>query len=109
MKRSTFIRLSAAGVASLYIPAVGCNSRYKLANKAVAQPQFLAHICEEKTIREIGSAYKKQVPAEDRASRLAQLILTDTKGHAIPEATGATQLDALLEQKIRGSHRLHAA
>jgi hypothetical protein len=100
MKRSTFIRLSAAGVASFYIPAVGCNSHYKLANKTVAQPQLLAHICEEKTIKEIGTAYKRQVPVEEGAQKLARLILTDTSGKAIPETTDNNTLQALLNQKI---------
>lgn len=100
MKRRTFIWLSAASVASLYIPATGCSNRYKLANKTVAQPQFLAHICEEKTIKEIGTSYKRQVPAEESAQKLASLILTDNSGHAIPETTDNNKLQAMLNEKI---------
>jgi hypothetical protein len=101
MKRRTFIWLSAAGVASLYIPAAGCSGRYKLANKTIAQPQFLAHICEEKTIKEIGTSYKQQIPAEKEDRKLAHLILRDTNGHAIPESTESNKLEDLIAQKIQ--------
>jgi len=101
MNRRTFVLLSAVGAVSLYIPATGCNSRYTLSNKTVAQPRFLATICDAKTIREIGTAYKRQVPDEKGDKKLAHLILTDTTGHAIPESTDNNKLEALLNQKIQ--------
>jgi hypothetical protein len=100
MKRSTFIWLSAASVASVYLPSTGCSSHYKLSNKAIAQPHFLAYFCDDKTIKTIGTAYKHQVPAEESAQKLARLILTDKSGHAVPETTNTQKLEALLDQKI---------
>lgn len=97
MKRRTFLWLSAVSAASFYIPASGCRPRNTAANKALAQPLFLAQICDEKTIREIGTTYKKQTPAEAKDDRLASLIRTD--GQAIPEATDSTKLHTLLNQK----------
>src|SRR6478672_4514297 len=96
MNRRTFVWLSAASAVSFYIPLSGCSSRYTLSNKAVAQPQFLAHICDAKTIREIGTTYKRQVPNEKSDKKLAHLILTDNSGHAIPESTDDNKLEALL-------------
>ena len=101
MNRRTFVWLSAASAASFYIPASGCSSRYTLSNKAVAQPQFLAHICDAKALRAIGITYKRQVPDEKADKKLAHLILTDDAGHAIPESTDSNKLEALLNQKVQ--------
>ena len=101
MNRRTFVWLSAASAASLYIPLSGCNGRYTLSNKVVAQPQFLAHICDAKTLRAIGTAYKRQVPGEESDKKLARLVLTDSSGHAIAESTDSNKLEALLNQKIQ--------
>lgn len=101
MKRRTFLYLAGASAASLYIPLSGCNSRYTLSNKAVAQPKFLTHICDEKMIREIGTTYKQQVPDEAGERKLAKLILKDSSDHSIPEATDPTQLTALLNQQVQ--------
>src|SRR5438309_11675922 len=101
MKRGTFIWLSAASAASLFIPAAGCSSRYTLSNKVVAQPQLLAHICDAKVMREIGTAYKQQVPDEKEDRKLAQLILTDNSGHTIPESTDNNQLETFLNQQVQ--------
>jgi hypothetical protein len=101
MNRRTFVWLSAAGAASLFIPFSGCNSRYTLSNKAIAQPEFLAHICDAKSIRAIGTSYKQQMPAEKEDRKLVHLILRDTKGHAIPESTESNKLEDLIAQKIQ--------
>ena len=49
---------------------------------------------------EIGAAYKIQVPDEWNEQTLANLVLTDSTGHAIPESTESTKLYALLNQTI---------
>ncbi len=101
MKRRTFLWLSAAGTASLYIPVSGCTGRYVLSNKSVAQPSFLTHICDAKTIRAIGSAYKRMVPAEKEDRDLARLILTDNSGHVISETTDNPTLENLLNGTVQ--------
>lgn len=101
MNRRTFVWLSAASAVSLYLPLSGCSSPYTLSNKAVAQPQFLAHILDAKALRDIGTAYKRQVPAEKSDKKLARLILTEDNGRAIPESTDDNKLEALLNQKIQ--------
>ena len=100
MKRRTFVWLSAVSAASVYIPASSCHSPNSVLIKKLAQPQFLAHICDEKTMTEIGAAYKIQVPDEWNEQTLANLVLTDSTGHAIPESTESTKLYALLNQTI---------
>jgi hypothetical protein len=100
MKRRTFVWFSALATASLYIPATGCKSGARRLNKSAALPQFLAHICDEKTILEIGNAYKKNWPGESNAAHLTQLILTDSTGSAIAETGDPNNVQALLQQKI---------
>jgi hypothetical protein len=100
MKRRTFVWLSAVSAASVYIPATSCHSRNSVLIKKLAQPQFLSHICDEKTLAEIGAAYKIEVPDEWNEQTLANLVLTDSNGHAIPESTDSTNLYALLNQTI---------
>ncbi len=101
MKRRTFVWLSTVSAASLYIPATSCHYRNSALIKTLAQPQFLSRICDEKTIREIGTAYKKQIPAERDEQTLANMVLTDSSGNAIPESTDSTKLYALLNQTIQ--------
>ena len=67
----------------------------------MTQPEFLAHICDAKAIRAIGTTYKQQVPAEKEDRKLAHLILRDTKGHTIPESTENNKLEDLIAQKIQ--------
>ena len=98
MKRRTFIWLSTAGAASLYLPA-GCNGRYTLSNKAVAQPRVLARICDAETLRQIGTAYRHAVPAEKDDRKLAALILKDGDG-SLPKTTDGKTLETFLDQKI---------
>ena len=100
MKRRTFIWLSAVSAASLYIPAVGCKEASKPVVKALAQPQFLAQFCDEATIREIGNAYKKIRPNEQKATNLERLLLTDTTGRVAANTNDTTNLQTLLQQKI---------
>jgi hypothetical protein len=100
MKRRTFVWLSAVSAASVYIPATSCHSRNSVLIKKLAQPQFLSHICDEKTLAEIGAAYKIEVPDEWNEQTLANLVLTDSNGRAIPESTDSTNLYALLNQTI---------
>ena len=105
MNRRTFVWLSAVSAASIYIPASGCSSRYTVTNKALALPQFLAHICDAKTIRTIGAAYKQQVPDEKSDKKLAHLILTDNTGRAISESTDNNKLEALSGDR-KGQHSI---
>ncbi len=95
MKRSTFLWLSFATTASLGLPVVSCKSRDTALQKTLAQPQLLSHICDEKTLKEIGKAYRQKQPAEDNANKL-QDLLTRNYPNQQPE-----QWHARLEQQIK--------
>ena len=73
MQRRTFIHLSAYTAIALALPlADGCTPSIE---KILEQPLFFAHLADAKTIREAGSAYRKQFPAEDNKTALTGLLL----------------------------------
>ena len=99
MKRRAFVLLSVTGASAMIIPTVNCRSRNPW-NKALAQPQYLSHILDDKTLTEIGMAYRQQVPAESKEDQLVKLLLTDTKGKMTSDFTDNSTLDSALGQKI---------
>ena len=43
-------------------------------------PEFLLNFCDEKILKDIGAAYRLQIPQENGKEKLTDLILTDIKG-----------------------------
>ena len=99
MKRRKFILLSAVGAAAISIPSVSCRHRNHTLDKTLAHPLLLSHICDAKTIREIGAKYREQVKAENKDSFVDHL-LTDTAGKAVPESSDTLFVQSVLDQKI---------
>lgn len=96
MKRRQFIKLSALSAGVFSIPFLhSCNSA--TFNKAVAQPLFLSHIFDAKTMQLTGQAYIKQTPAEDNKSKLANLLADNS----ISETTDAKTVHAFYDNKAK--------
>ncbi|HTR31768.1 MAG TPA: hypothetical protein VMH27_20990 [Puia sp.] len=74
MKRRKFVFLSIAGGLATVTPF--CRSP-KPTLSALNNPQFLSTICDVPTIRKIGADYRATNPAEDRESRLSDLLTAD--------------------------------
>ena len=75
MDRRSFVRLSAYTAAILSLPVdLSCTRKYA---NTWAQPLFISHLVDLKTIIAIGQSYRKMVPDED--SRLVLYIRL--KGH----------------------------
>src|SRR5882762_1866367 len=100
MKRRTFILISAASAIALGIPWVSCRNRTSHLNSALSQPQFLARICDEREVLQIGTLYRKRVFDEAGETRLASLLLTDDTCKSISASTEKSSLDPWLEQRI---------
>jgi hypothetical protein len=96
MKRRTFLWLSVATTASLSIPFYSCSSTDKGLKKTLAHPQLLSHICDEKTLKDIGKTYRQTIPAEDDAIKLQELLLKSTNNTKKPEA-----IQSSMEQQIK--------
>jgi hypothetical protein len=101
MKRRTFILISGGSALALGTPLVSCRKRTSDLNSALSPPQFLAHICDEREVLEIGALYLKQVPGEAGETQLVSLLLTDDTGKSISASTEKAYLDPWLEQRIR--------
>src|SRR3954471_8282933 len=101
MKRRRFVYLSAVGAASLYFPAISCRNHNAALSKSLAEPQLMFHICDAKTIREIGQAYLQQTPAEVNEAQLVDLLLADSTVKNISSSSESSALHALLDKKIQ--------
>jgi hypothetical protein len=73
MKRRTFIYL--AGATALAVPFVRCHHYSSTLTRSLSQPDFLGHICDEATIRDIGAAYRVRTPDEAKEDKLVSLLL----------------------------------
>jgi hypothetical protein len=99
MERRKFITLAAAGGMAVSFTGISCTGRpayYSMLDK----PQQLSYICDAKTIREIGMAYRAQTPAESGSGSLADLLSADSTGHAVSSSSDNTFIQALINQKI---------
>lgn len=101
MKRKTFIYLSVVSTVAIAVPSLNCHNRNETLNKSLSQPKFLSHICDEKTLREIGTAYNKQFSSESSKDQLADLILTDSTGNPSSQTTDLSFINSLVDQKIK--------
>jgi len=59
MKRRNFIAYSALSAAALSMPFMGCSAPDAELDKKLALPEVLSQTYDEKTIRDIGTAYGK--------------------------------------------------
>lgn len=100
MKRKTFIYLSVVGTAAVAIPSLKCHNQNEAFYKSLSQPKLLSHICDEKTLRAIGAAYKNQFSSERKKDQLADLILTDGTGKPLQSADAAF-INSVVDQKIK--------
>ncbi len=100
MTRGTFIYLSVTGVAVIGASSLRCNNRDRSLNKAWRQPQFLSHICDAKTLRVIGNTYKEQFASDATENKLVDLLMTDSAGKTIHQASGSPAITSFLNNKI---------
>lgn len=100
MRRSTFILTVLAASAAVTVPVVCIRSPNNLPKDPLAWPEALAELTDEKTIREIGEYYKKQLPSKNIKKRLRELLITDQNGRQIAPADDLA-LSLWLKEKIR--------
>jgi len=101
MKRRTFVLLSLYSGAAISLPSLGCSTGSAVAGKPWIQPQLLSHICDAKTLQEIGTAYRNKVSAESKEENLLNLLLTDKSNKILPITSDDILINSLLEQKIQ--------
>ena len=106
MKRKDFIVLSIYSGVAVSIPFLGCRTGSGVANRPWVAPGLLSHICDAKTLREIGADYRRKYPGESNEAELASLLLTDSDDKIIPINTEDAVIHSLLEKKIKKDFEL---
>jgi len=97
MQRRIFIRLSAYSGLALTVPfALAC--RQSVTNMAVAEPPFLLHIFDKKTMLETGRAYILQNPDEGEIADLEKLLIENTP---IQASSGPEAVQTFFEKKTK--------
>jgi hypothetical protein len=105
MQRRRFILLSGLGATLVYFPFSGCQRRDPLLDKALAQPYMLVRLCDAKTLRDLGVAYRKTAAGETTQQQLADLLLRDESGKTLPSTRDTVVVQDLLEKKILADFR----
>jgi len=106
MKRRIFIRLSVVGGTAIGLTGVSCNHPGKAFYNSLNKPSQLSLICDAKTIREIGMAYRLQTPSEKDADKLALLLSVDSGGNSVSSSSDSSSIQTLVNQKT--SHDFEA-
>ena len=101
MKRRNFILLSLYSGAAIAIPFAGCSTDSAVSNKPWMQPMLLSHICDAKTLKEIGTAYRKKFAEQNNEKQLIDALLTDSANKVVPATSGDAFINSLLEKKIK--------
>lgn len=97
MKRSLFIKLSAYSVVAVSVPWLNaCNE--KPINTAIAQPEFLSHIFDEKTMLATGQVYLKQNPDENSKNKLADLLMNNK---SVTSSMDANSIHSYFDNKVK--------
>lgn len=101
MQRRKFIQLSAIGSAAIGITGIGCKHQHPAFFNTLVKPGQLSQICDLKTIREIGMAYRLQTVSESDADKLIVLLLADSTGNPVSSASDNLFIQTLIDQKIK--------
>jgi hypothetical protein len=91
MKRRNFIAYSALSAAALGMPFMGCS----------APDPELSQTYDEKTIRDIGTAYGKAYPEEYNISDLERLLKKGTNGSSISSSMETAELNIALGKQVK--------
>ena len=99
MKRKKFIIISAVAVAAVAIPVtMKLRHHRKTRDKPLEEPKILGNFCNEKDIREIGTAYMKRVPGESQKHELVELLMKNDEGKRL-NSTDITEISDWLDKK----------
>src|SRR6476646_1138909 len=101
MKRRSFLQLSLYSGAAITISSFGCGTASEVANRPWVQPQLLSHICDAKTVREIGASYRKKFHKENHEKKLIHILLTDSTKKVPTVTSEEAVINSLLGQKIQ--------
>jgi hypothetical protein len=100
MQRRQFLQLSAMGGTVILVTGISCNHRHPVSYDILGKPGALAQICDMKTLKEIGMAYRGQTASETDDGKIASLLLTDSDGRPVSSASDHSFIQTLISKKI---------
>jgi hypothetical protein len=101
MQRRKFIGITVAGGAVIGLTGLYCNTKRPAFYAVLDKPGQLAHICDAKTILEIGKAYRVQTPSESGSERLINLLSSDSTGEPLPTKAENVYVEEMISKKIK--------
>lgn len=100
MQRREFLQLTAMGGTVILFTGISCNGRHQASYDVLGKPDALAQICDLKTLKEIGMAYRAQTVSESDADKLAAILMTDSAGRPVSFASDPSFIQILMSKKI---------
>ncbi len=100
MKRKTFLTLTVMGAATLTVPFLNCTSHVSDFDKLLSVPDMLSHLCDAKTIKEIGKAYGSKTPDEYSMKKIEDLLVRNAEGTTITETTKPADIHTFIDKNI---------
>jgi len=104
MNRRIFVKLGLLSAGAATLPFLNCQTPGNI-SQTIYLPSFLSQICEEKAIKEIGMAYQKINPDAKKQNAILKNLLTDTSGKSIPKNLDESELEKMLDEKIRSDFK----
>jgi hypothetical protein len=100
MQRRQFLQLTGMGGTVILVTGMSCSRRHPVSYDILGKPEELAQICDLKTLKEIGMAYRGQSPSETGGDKLETLLLTDSSGNPVSSESDHSFIQALMRKKI---------
>ena len=97
MKRRLFI--ATTSIAAIGLPIAYYFKKNLSKGDPLTTAEMLSYFCDERLLKEIGSAYRKLVPAENEKQKLTDLLLSETDGKKL-KASDSSAIEELLTKKI---------
>lgn len=99
MNRRVFVKLGIFSAGAMTMPLLHCRSNDQY-NVLLHQPRFLSQICDEKALREIGLAYLKLKPSEEKKNRLVDFLTEESAGKKLNIKASDKEVESFLNNKI---------
>jgi len=100
MNRRVFVKLGIFSAGAMILPMLNCRSNDQY-NVLLHQPTFLSLICDENALREIGLAYRKLKPDEEKKNRLVSILTAESGDKKLSSKASYNDVELFINNKIQ--------
>lgn len=86
--------------ATVSMPFLNCTAHNPQLDKALSVPEMLSHICNAKTIKEIGKAYGNKVPEEYNIKKIEDLLVSNSDNNTISAKSTPGEIHTFIDKNI---------